>query len=97
MDYRSSLTVRGFGWFADPDEPAGEMLKVPHQIDADGGEASPLPMNGIQPGDAFRYPRLLPDHDRLLLTRETDDGPKLKVVRGGEFVDEARASSRTGS
>ena len=59
---------------------SSQILKLPHRIDAGGGEATPLPMNGVQPGDAFGYPRLLPDHDKLLLTRVTDEGPEVVLL-----------------
>ena len=81
------------------------ILKLPHQVDARGGESSPLKLNGLEPGAAFHHPHLLPDNRTLLLTREgespadseiilldTASGDWTPLVRGSEarFVEPDR-------
>ncbi len=64
-------TVTGSVW--TPDDTivfTTHILKLPHRVDARGGESSPLKMNGLEPGAAFHHPHLLPDNRKLLLTRE---------------------------
>jgi len=99
-------TVTGSVW--TPDDTiifATSILKLPHRVDARGGESSPLKMNGLEPGSTFHHPHLLPDNGTLLLTRagksqadseiillDTASGDWTPLVRGSEarFVEPDR-------
>ena len=81
------------------------ILKLPHRVDAHGGESSPLKINGLEPGSTFQHPSLLPDNRMLLLTRtgnsrtepeiillDSESGDWTILVRGSEarFVEPDR-------
>ena len=90
-------TVTGSVWA--PDDTivfTTHILKLPHRIDARGGESVPLKMNGLEPGSAFHHPRLLPDNRTLLLTREgqteTDSEIVLLDTASGDWTALVRGS-----
>ncbi len=55
------------------------ILKIPHRVDAGGGEAVPLKIEGAEPGTAFTHPRPLPG-GALLLTRRAQGAAETEVV-----------------
>jgi serine/threonine-protein kinase len=55
------------------------VLKVPHRVDADGGQATPLKIDGAE-DSKFRHPTLLPDGRTLLLTRDKDSSAEVEVI-----------------
>ena len=74
-------TVTGSFWA--PDDTivfTTTILKLPHRVDARGGESSPLKMNGLEPDSAFHHPLLLPDNRTLLLTRVGKSKTDLEIV-----------------
>ena len=96
--------VTGSAW-ADDDTIlfTTDILKMPHRVDADGGESSPLRINDVEPGTEFHHPCLLPDNRKLLLTRktateqeiillDTASGDSVPLVRGSgaHFVEPDR-------
>ncbi len=90
-------TVTGSVWA--PDDTivfTTHSLKLPHRIDARGGESSPLKMNGLEPGSAFHHPYLLPDNRTLLLTREgsSEAGPEIVLLdtESGDWTPLVRGS-----
>ncbi len=56
------------------------ILKVPHRVDANGGESSPLKIDRLEPGLEFNHPQLLPDGRTLLLTGRRSDEADTEIV-----------------
>ena len=74
-----------------------EVLGVPHRVDAQGGESTPLKINGREPGFEFRSPHLLPDGKTLLLTRRGNSESDREVVlldpATGDWIPLVRGSN----